>query len=454
VAQVVRKRGQLFDLMFNLNHNLARFTLKTFFYWAGFFFLVGFFSARAQTPEELSLSQVIDVAILNNPIIQKARREIEAANARVLQAGRIPNPELGINWNESSSIIKPGNANERDISVIQSVEFPTKRSNRIDVASADKELAQLRLDRTILLVTSHVKRSYYDLVLSLKIAENLDKQLVLLKDFQQILTARYQAGASSYLDVVRAKVELTRLRNDIIEAQRAKQVRVRRLILLIDRIPEQAILLTDSFPTVLTSVNIDSLTNSLSERSIAARIAQLNVLRQEQSLSLAKTTYFPDFQIGVANQRRGDITNLWGIELKASLPLWFWKEPEGLVQEGKALSDIAVLNQKAIELQVRASIRSAIELLAAAEAQLSSFDRSLLSDADDIVSTAVNQYQNNQIDVLNLLDIYRTHRTTRLEYLRALHNYAVAFAELEAAAELPRQTEGGLASDNSFLTGD
>ena len=437
--------------------------MKTFFYQAclrafgrqaGLLFLVGLFSARAQTQEELSLSGAIDIAIHNNPSIQKARKEVEAAHARVLQAGRIPNPELGVTWNESSSIIKPNESNERDISVTQPVEFPTKRSNRISVASTDRELVQLRLDRTVVLVRSRVKRSYFDLLLGEKIAESLDKQLALLRDFQQLLTARYQAGASSYLDVVRAKVELTRLRNNIIEAQREKQVRQRQLNLLIGRNAEQTIVLTDSFPSVLTNVNIDSLANSFTERSIAARIAQLSVQRQEQSLSLAKTTYLPDFQIGVANQRRGDITNLWGIELKASLPLWFWQEPKGQVQEAKALSDIAILNQKAIGLQVRASIRSAIELLTAAEAQLSAFDRSLLADADDIVSTAVNQYQNNQIDVLNLLDIYRTHRATRVEYLRALHNYAVAVAELEAAAELPRQTEGGLASDNSFLTGD
>lgn len=428
--------------------------MKTFFYQAGLLFLVGLFSASAQIQEKLSQSEAIDMAVHNNPSIQKARKEVKAADARILQAAKIPNPELGVTWNESSSIIRPNDSNERDFSVTQSVEFPTKRSDRISVASTDRELVQLRLDRTVLLVTSQVKRSYLDLFLSEKTAESLRRQFALLKDFQQLATARYQAGQSSYLDLVRAKVELTRLRNDIIEAQRKKQVRQRQLNLLIGRNAEQTIVVVDSFPSVLTNVNFDSLASFLTGGSIAARIAQLNAKRQEQSLSLAKTTYLPDFQIGAANQRRGDLTNLWGIELKASLPLWFWQEPEGKVQEGRALSDIAVLNQNAIGSQVRASIRSAIELLIAAEAQLSAFDRSLLADADDIVSTAVNQYQNNQIDILNLLDIYRTHRATRVEYLRALHNYAVAVAELEAAAELPRQTEGGLASDDSFLIGD
>jgi len=150
----------------------------------------------------------------------------------------------------------------------------------------------------------------------------------------------------------------------------------------------------------------------------------------------------------------GELTNLWGVEVKASVPVWFWLDPKGQVQEARALGDAAKLNENTIALHVRANIRSAIELLTAAHSQLSAFDRSLLADADDILSTAVNQYQNNQIDVLNLLDIYRTHRATRVEYFRALHTYAVAVAELEVAAELPRNLEGGLDADIHFSTGD
>ncbi|MDP2884736.1 MAG: TolC family protein [Ignavibacteria bacterium] len=428
--------------------------MKTFFYQAGLLFLVALVSARAQTQERLSLSEAVDIARHNNPSLQKARKVVEVADGRISRAGGVPNPEFGISWNESSSVIRPGHANERDISISQSIEFPTKRSNRIDVASTDRDLARLHLDRIILLVTSQVKRAYFDFFVSLKIAGSLDKQLDLLKDFQQLLNARYQTGASSYLDVVRAKVELTRLTNDIIEAKRETRGRQRRLNLFMGRGAEQTIVLIDSFPSALTNVNIDSLANSLAERSIAARISELSLRRQERFVSLAKTAYLPDFQIGIANQKRGDITSLWGIELKTSLPLWFWQEPKGQVREAQALSDIAALSEKAVGLRVRASIRNAVELFTAAEAQLRAFDRTLLADADDIVSTAVNQYQNNQIDVLNLLDIYRTHRATRVEYLRALHNYALAIAEVEASGELPSQTEGGLASDNSFLTGD
>ncbi len=65
------------------------------------------------------------------------------------------------------------------------------------------------------------------------------------------------------------------------------------------------------------------------------------------------------------------------------------------------------------------------------------FDELLLEDTKDVVATSFDSYRNNQIDLLNLLDVYRTARDTRLEYARALMSHSVALAELEAAGELP-----------------
>ncbi len=393
----------------------------------------------SQTTGMLSLSDAIALAHRNNPDILRAQKEIEAAEGRILQAGRIPNPELGVAWNESPKVFQFGDASERDISLSQQIEFPTKRSNRIDVASFDKELAQLNLERTRSLVAARVKQSYYSLLLSEKLIEGLEEQLKLLKDFQQLLTGRYQAGESNYLDVVRAKVEITRLNNDIADARREGRVRQHQLNITIGRSADEPFIPVDNLVHTPRAFSQDSLFETLIQRSATLKIAQLTVNRQQQFLSLTKTSYLPDFEIGLSNQRRADVNNLWGVEFKLSLPLWFWQEPKGQVQEAIALTDIATANQTSVVRRIRGSILNALDLLEVAEIQLKAFDESLLLDSKDILSTAITRYQNNQLDVLNLLDVYRTYRATRVEYLRALYHHTVAVAELEAAAELPSE---------------
>ncbi len=391
----------------------------------------------SQTTEKLTLSDAIALAHRYNPEIVRAHKEIEAAEGRILQAGRISNPELSVAWNESPGVFGFSNANERDISLSQQVEFPTKRSSRIDVAIMDKELAQLNLEREKSLLTALVKQAYYSLLFSEKNIESLDEQRGLLKDFQQIVTGRYKAGENNYLDVLRAKVELTRLNNDTADSWREHRARQHQFNLLIGRSADASCVLADTLWHMPWSVRRDSLVEALTQRSSSLQIAQLTINRQQQSLSLARASFLPDFSIGVANQKRAEVNSLWGVEFTVSLPLWFWQGPKGEVEEATALTDIATANQAATARRIRASILNAIDALNVAETQLRTFDETLLMDSKDILATAISQYQNSKIDVLNLLDVFRTYRATKVEYLRALYNYDIATAEVEAAAELP-----------------
>lgn len=130
-------------------------------------------------------------------------------------------------------------------------------------------------------------------------------------------------------------------------------------------------------------------------------------------------------------------TSYIGFQFGASIPLWFWQGPKGEVQEAEALRDVSTIRMAATRLRIRQSILSAFRSASVAQEQLQVFDASLLGDAEDELRAGITAYQNNQVDVLNLFDIYRTYRATRIEYVRALYNLLAAKAELEASAEVP-----------------
>lgn len=420
--------------------------------------LLLFNAAQAQTPqsklgqpEKVSLHQAIALAMEHNPDVLRARKEIDAASGRILQAGRIPNPELEVSWNETPTNFNIADADERDIGIRQQIEFPGKRGNRIDVATHEKSIAEFALERTKTIVTAQVKSAYYGLLLSQEVVRSLQEQVILFKDLQELLTSRYQSGQANYLDVVRVKVEIARLNNDLAEALRERRLRTSQLTLMIGLSADQPFEASDSLSYTPLSVERDSVVNQLLSRSGTLKIAQRSVARQQSYLSLAKTSYLPDFSLGLFHQRRaeeppfdanrfmGTTTSSLGIQLGISIPLWFWQEPKGQVEEAAALVEIASLTYTSIERRVRANVSNAFDLVKVMETQLKVFDETLLIDSRDILSTAVAQYQNNQIDVLNLFDVYRTYRATKVEYARALYNYAAAMANLEAAAEVPTE---------------
>lgn len=425
--------------------------MKQFLLQAGLLSLLLTYPAQSQLIEKLSLQDALRIALQSNPELLKAQKEIEAADGRILQAGRIPNPEIGIAWNETPSSFNLRNADERDIGISQTIEFPTKRSHRVGVASLDKRITELNLERIKRLVTARVKKAYVALLYTQEIAENLQEQVKLLKDFQSLVTARYAAGQSNYLDVVRAKVEIARTNNELAEAFREVRLKEAEFNLILGRSGETRIQALDSLRYFPISLQRDSLLSEATQRSAALSLARYSLNRQKEFLSLSKTSYLPDFTLGLFHQRRaeeppfnqnnftGTTSKSLGLQIGVSIPLWFWQEPKGQVQEASALLDVASVNLSLTERRVRTSVLNAIDFVQVMDGQVRTFDTSLLKDASDILATAISQYQNNQIDVLNLLDVYRTYRATRVEYARALSNYMIALADLESAGELLTQ---------------
>ena len=105
------------------------------------------------------------------------------------------------------------------------------------------------------------------------------------------------------------------------------------------------------------------------------------------------------------------------------------------MQEAEALLNIGNIRISAARLRVRLNILSAFRSASVAQEQLLVFDTSLLRDVEDELRAGISGYQNNQVDALNLFDIYRTFRATKIEYARALYNLLAAKAELEVAGE-------------------
>lgn len=409
----------------------------------GLLFLLCHALALSQSTERLSLKDALAIALNNNPEISAAQKEIDAASGRVLQAGRIPNPELSVTFNEVHTNLNFGDAGEKDVGLSQLFEFPGKRSSRIDVAEHGQSIAEFSLARTKAIVSSKVKSAYYQSLLAGEVVSNLEFTITLLSDFLTTVTERYQAGASKYLDVIRAKVEVTRLRNDIVEAKREQQTRLGGLNVLLGRTGTTPIVLSDSLTYQPLGMLQDSVVELYANQSNFLKIVERDAQRSQSVLTLARTSYLPDFSFGVALQKRpGTISpagssNYLGFQFGASVPLWFWQGPKGEVQEAKALLDISNIRISAARLRVRQNILSAFGSASVAQEQLQVFDTSLLLDLEDQLRAGISAYQNNQVDALNLFDIYRTFRATKIEYARALYNLLTAKAELEASAEVP-----------------
>lgn len=207
--------------------------LKTFFLFISVFLATNVYAQDTNNVIKLSLDKAIEISLQYNPEIISASKEIEASVGKVLQAGRIQNAELSFEVNEIPNIYEFGNAGELDINFNQAIELFGKRGNKIQTAENQKRIAELNYERVKKLITAQVKKIYYSGLLANQIVESIESNINLLNDFLAQVTDRYQAGTSSYLDVIRAKVELAGLKNELFEAKKNYQQVIAQLNILL-----------------------------------------------------------------------------------------------------------------------------------------------------------------------------------------------------------------------------
>lgn len=412
-------------------------------------FAILLFLKNTGAQEKLSLQQAVDLALRQNPQIILAQQEIAAAQGRSMQAGALPPAEIFSRVEEVSFDFAAANAIE--IGLSQSFEYPGKRGSRQAVANADRQMIELQLARLRVVLAAEVKKRYYENLLATKNLSSQQFVVQLLDDLQRLLTERYQSGAASYVDVVRARIELGRSRSELAAVQQAQFAALSKLNLMLGRDSAQPLPLSDSLAYVPWALPRDS-AFAITPTNLR-QIFVLAVERQRRALRLAQIAGRPDFSVGASFQRvaenppftlaqpHGETVNAFGLEAGISLPLFNRAAAKGETQIAGAELAAAETRLAYFERQWRRNFAVAVATVEATEKQVLEFRNVVLPESQNAVHAAATAYQSGQLSLTDLLDIYRTARQTRLENIRAIFNYLVARADLETVGEKFEQAE-------------
>jgi cobalt-zinc-cadmium efflux system outer membrane protein len=379
----------------------------------------------------LSLEKAIELALAGNAEVLLARTEVRSAAGRTLKAGALADPVVSLR-DEGIAFRSSGAVSECTLGVEQGLEFPGKRSLRRAIGALGEEQAGFELERVRKIVAAGVKKAYYKAVLARRAAEALRASGELLDQFIASLEIRYRTGTASASDILRARVEKARLRNQILEEERNEAAAKAELGLMIGRAAgESATLTTDlayaPFTKTLAEVAAEARATSASLKALSVREKQ-----SENQIKLSKLSSLPDFELGLYYpSKRG---GAWGFMFGLSVPIWKSKR-QGDVMEAEAAREIAALSSTREEERLAARIRSAYASVKASENQVLVFEQALLKDMQDDLTVSLRLFEYGKVEFFNLLDLFRTSATARLEYVKSIYLYVVSLADLEVAGE-------------------
>ena len=389
----------------------------------------------AGAADDLTLEQAIELALKQNPDILAAQKEIRASEGRRLQMQAILEPQIvfsdeGLPFSSGNN---KGNDKEISFGVEQPFEFPGKISLRGKIGQFGEKIAGYELARVQLIIKARVKEAYYKAILSQRTILALDETGRLLDEFIASSTTRYQPGNGLYLDVLRARVEKTRIQNQIIEARKDFSLNKAHLNLLLGRKGDEPMELRTELAFTPLAKDLAAIREEARQTRPSIQIASLKLEQAQVGLKLAQKGKLPDFSVGLYTPSLR--TGSWGFSLAISVPLYWWKKQKGEILESEAKKEIEAISARAVERRIITRIGEAYAAVKSSEEQVKVFETKLLAEVEDQVKMSITQYQYGQTDALNILDITRTYLTTKLEYLKSLYLYLASLSDLEQAGE-------------------
>ena len=390
-----------------------------------------------ESGKPLTLTKALALTLEHSPELSAFSWDIRSAEARIIQAKLIPNPEIGFegeNLNELSS--RSGNEMQNTLRLSQLIELGGKRKLRVREAQFDRESTQWDYQVKRLEVLKQTTTAYIDVLAAQANVQLAEEGLAIAEAAVPVTEKRLEAGKASEVEMVRTNTAVASARIELEQTKR--ELQTARLNLAAQWGEKEAV-----FPAVVGNLErvsklppLESLNAKLQGSPNLARWTTEREKRQA-TLNLARAEVKPDltFEAGprVIASHPVDLTFVAGF----SIPLPLWNRNEGRIAEAEANVGKVADERAAAETRAYADLNEAYQTLARAAEEVRVLRESVLPGAKSALGQITEGYSAGRFGQLDVLDAQRSYNETRTQYVRALTAYHKAQAQIDALTALP-----------------
>jgi len=379
----------------------------------------------------ITLRDAVALALVNNPKLKAFSLDIRAAEARKLQAGLLPNPEIDVEVEEFGGTgDRAGfDSSETSIRIGQLIELADKRSKRTHLADIEKDLAEFDFKSKRLDVMADVAGAFVD-VLAAQERLNLSKELVDLSEKSySTIAERVRAGQDSPVEETKAKIALS---NTQIEFEKAgnKLISARHQLAATWGSSYPAFeKVTGEFYEMSPAPSFEELAGLISQNPDIARWpVEENKHRAAVELEKAKATSDIKLSGGIKYLDEGDDS---AFIVGLSIPFPLFNRNQGNIQQAVYVLAKTEEQYKAALTEIRASLAEASTKLSSSFSEINIIKNDVLPLARSAFDATNQGYRKGKFEYLVVLDAQRTFFEARAKYIEALAGYHKARADVE-----------------------
>jgi cobalt-zinc-cadmium efflux system outer membrane protein len=388
-------------------------------------------SAFAQAQAPLSLDRAIQMFLDRNVEVQAARYQVDRAKAERIAAKVRPNPVVSVTAeNLSTNGRAPfSQLYEVGATYTETLEMGGKRKLRENVAELTVTAAEVQFEDVLRQKVGEVKRAYYDAVLARQKLDIATENRTTLDELLRVNTDRFRAGGISEGELLKSRLERTRVDASIRQAQLELS---HTMIELLEKLEEPDFSprpLAGELEAPLVTLDMEALKRRAQENrpDLKASVRDIELAAGKRRLEEARAV--PDLSPFVGYKRvAANNTVMMGV----SIPLNRNKN-EGGIARAAADENIAKGKKEVVENRVRVEVETAFRAYESARDQVVLFRDQLLRQADESQTIVMSAYREGAVDLLPVLDAQRTRAEIKQQYYQTLFDYRASLLDLELA---------------------
>jgi outer membrane protein, heavy metal efflux system len=428
-------------------HCVARFVLCMFLA------LLGALPGRAQIPasgqKTITLEELQQMALQNNPTFRQSAANIQAAEGRKKQSGLYPDPTVGYQGEQ----IRGGSfhGGEQGFFVQQDIVLGGKLGLNRKIFDQELKQAETEADEQKLRVVTNVRMSYIQALAAQKTLE-LRQNLSKLAD-DAVETSRQLAnvGQADAPDVLESEVEAQQAQLAVTMAERNQQ-RIWKAMAAVVGNPRLPLMGLEGKLEDTPPVNSDELVEKIVSESPAVRIAELGVKRAEAALARAKRETIPDLQLRGGLQQNGELLSngrpvgLQGFaDVGVRIPIF--NRNQGNIVTASADAERAKREVERVKLVLRERAASVVQTYTFSQTAVDRYKNQMIPRAQKAYEMYTKKYQDMAAAYPQVLISQRILMQLEASYITALENLATSSLSLQSylltdGLEAPSQPGG------------
>lgn len=408
----------------------------------------------------LTLERALEIALNDNKDVKVAHEEIQKADARIREARSVALPNLSVNniytrnlklpaffltFDNKITKIVVGSSNsvQSMATLAQPIWVGGKVGTALKIAKIYSDASDESLEKTKKEVIYQVKQLYYGILLSREAIKVTRQTYEQADGHYKNVKSKFEQGSASEFDLLRAEVEATNLKPQVIQAENRLELLQTSLKNLLAINPDQEVKVEGQFTfmpldeSILTQGSKEALNkrSDLRELELTSKMMALNVKIERAgwfpSLYLTGTMQF----MGQTNDYRirKDQRNLsYDLGLQLQVPIFDGLRTSARVEQAEIDHQKMMYQIEKVKDGITTEARQAVLQMREANQRVSALVRNV-EQAEKANKIAVVRYGSGIGTQLELFDAQVAREMAQMNYLQGVYDYLIAQAAWEKA---------------------